>query len=290
MRVLIAGCGYVGLPLGAELARRGHEVFGLRRSGAADSALLAEGIRPLQGDITRPEDLAALPSRYDWVVNCTASSGGGPEAYHALYLEGTRNLIDWLRPNPPAKFVYTSSTSVYGQMDGSIVHEDTPSAPTAETSRILIATEQLLLQSCRQEHFPAVILRVAGIYGPHRGHYYKQFVRNEARISGREGRWLNMIHRDDVVGAVIAALENGTPGRIYNVSDDEPVTQLVFFRWLAGILQVPIPAFASEHSDAVRKRGLTNKRVSNQRLKNELGYQLRYPTFREGCQAELGTW
>ena len=75
MRVLIVGCGYVGLPLGAELVRRGHEISGLRRSALAEAELKAAGITPLHADITRPETLARLPRDFDWVVNCSASGG-----------------------------------------------------------------------------------------------------------------------------------------------------------------------------------------------------------------------
>src|SRR5450432_67951 len=110
MKCLIIGCGYVGLPLGAELVRQGHEVFGLRRSAAAAIALKAAGIQPLIRDVTDPGTLANLPRNFDRVVNCVAA-GGDAENYRAVYLQGTRNLIDWLTPNTPEKFVYTSSTS-----------------------------------------------------------------------------------------------------------------------------------------------------------------------------------
>ena len=288
MRVLIIGCGYIGVPLGAELARLGHQVFGLRRTRVAEPLLSADGITPLNADITRPSDLATLPPHYDWIVNCVASSGGGADAYRSVYLEGTQNLLEWLRPNPPARFVYTSSTSVYGQTDGSLVDEESPAEPTTETARILVATEKLLLDTHQQERFPAIILRVAGIYGPDRGHYFKQFLRNEARISGQGDRLLNMIHRDDVVGALIAALKNGQPGTIYNAVDDEPVTQLAFFEWLAGRLGAPLPPFDSEEETTGRKRGVTHKKVSNKKLKTELRYEFKYPTFRQGYGAGTG--
>jgi nucleoside-diphosphate-sugar epimerase len=90
-----------------------------------------------------------------------------------------------------------------------------------------------------------------------------------------------------VAGAIIAALENGGAGEIYNAADDEPVTQLDFFRWLAGKLGKAMPPTVEE-AVAGRKRGVTNKKVSNRRLRDELGYQFRYPTFREGYSAELG--
>ena len=292
MRVLIVGCGYVGLPLGVELIRLGHEVFGLRRSASAESELKTAGIQPLFGDVTRPETLAKLPREFDWVVNCVAA-GGGTDDYRQVYLQGTRNLIEWLAPNSPKKFVYTSSTSVYGQTDGSQVKESSPTEPLAETAKILVETEKLLLgddgSRGRSPHqkFPAVILRVAGIYGPDRGHWFKQFLKDEARMEGDGSRFLNMIHRDDLIGCIIAALKSGRPGEVYNAADDEPVNQLHFFQWLAQSLDKPLPPSEPENPAENRKRGMTNKRVLNRRLKMELGYQFKYPNFRKGYTAEL---
>ena len=287
MRVLIVGCGYVGLPLGAELVKHGHEVFGLRRSPGAEAELRSAGIKPLAGDITKADSLIPLPASYDWVVNCVSASGGGAEEYREVYLQGTRNLIEWLGAAPPKKFVYTSSTSVYGQNDGSLVKESSPTEPAVETGKILVETERVLLEAVRARRFPAVILRLAGIYGPDRGYWFKQYLKNEARIEGNGERLLNMIHRDDVAGAIIAALTSGRPGEVYNVVDDEPVSQLHFFQWLSGPLGKELPPSVPEDPVAVRKRGVTNKKISNRRLKMELGYQFKYPTFRQGYTAEL---
>jgi nucleoside-diphosphate-sugar epimerase len=287
MRVLIVGCGYVGLPLGAELAKQGHEVFGLRRSTGTEDDFRSAGIKPLTADITKAEQLAQLPGGYDWVVNCVSASGGGEAEYREVYLQGTRNLVEWLGAAPPKKFVYTSSTSVYGQDDGSLVKENSSTEPAVETGKILVETEQVLLAAARERKFPAVILRVAGIYGPDRGYWFKQYLSNEARIEGNGARILNMIHRDDVAGTIIAALKSGRPGEIYNAVDDEPVSQLGFFQWLSGPLGKDLPPSAPENAEVVRKRGVTNKKVSNRRLKMELGYQFKYPTFRQGYTAEL---
>lgn len=333
-KCLIVGCGYVGLPLGAELVRQGHEVFGLRRS--ATDELRAAGIQPLCADITRPESLNQLPRQFDWVVNCAASAGGGAEDYRRLYLEGNRNLLAWLAGSPPKKYVFTSSTSVYGQTDGAVVTEKSPAEPMEETSKVLVETEDYLLtassgsrgRSPRQKQrtpklnapcgpeperqspdrlvsrlasphadpeigapvrrsFPAVILRVAGIYGPGRGHWFKQFLRGAARLEGDGARWLNMIHRDDVIGAIIAALERGTPGEIYNAADSEPVTQLKFFEWLAAELQRPLPPKMPADEPNWRKRGATNKRVNNAKLRAELKYEFKFPDFRTGYAAEI---
>jgi len=287
MRVLIVGCGYVGLPLGVELVKQGHEVFGLRRSAVAEADFNSAGINLLTADITKADQLARLPGGYDWVVNCVSSSGGGAEGYREVYLQGTRNLIEWLGAAPPKKFVYTSSTSVYGQNDGSLVKESSPTEPVVETGKVLVETERVLLDAVRERKFPAVILRLAGIYGPDRGHWFKQYLSDEARIEGSGARLLNMIHRDDAVGVILAALKSGRPGEVYNSVDDEPVSQLNFFQWLSGPLGKELPPSAPEDAEAGRKRGVTNKKVSNRRLKMELGYQFKYPTFRQGYTAEL---
>jgi nucleoside-diphosphate-sugar epimerase len=286
MRVLIVGCGYVGLPLGIELVRQGHAVSGLRRSVAAETELRRVGIQPLHADITRSETLAALPRDFDWVVNCTASGGGDAENYRQIYLEGNRNLLAWLAASPPKKFVYTSSTSVYAQNDGSLVTESSPAEPEAATAKILVETENLLLTEARK-NFPALILRIAGIYGPARGHAFKQYLRGEARIEGEGARWLNMIHRDDVIGTIIAALERGTPGEIYNAVDNEPVSQLHFFEWLAAELQKPLPPRVTADTEVWRKRGVTNKRISNAKLLEKLQYQFKFPDFRAGYATEI---
>lgn len=287
MRVLIVGCGYVGLPLGAELVKQGHEVFGLRRSAEGEAELIAAGLKPLVADITRPEDLAKLPGPFDWAVNTVSSSKGGEDEYRQVYLEGTRHLIGWLAPTAIKKFIYTSSTSVYGQTDGSLVKESSPTEPASATSRVLVETEKLLLDAAQARNFPAVILRVAGIYGPERGHLFQQYLRDEARIAGKGDRIINMIHRDDLVTAIITALKSGRPGEVYNAADDEPVTQVHFFKWLSEVLGKWMPPFATEEENAARKRGLTNKKISNRKLKMELGVALKYPTFRQGYTAEM---
>jgi nucleoside-diphosphate-sugar epimerase len=345
-KCLIVGCGYVGLPLGAELARQGHEVFGLRRSALAETELKSAGITPLHADVTQPETLMKLPRDFDWVVNCAAPGGGTADDYRKTYLEGNRNLIAWLADSPPKRFVYTSSTSVYGQNDGSVVMEKSPVEPVAETAKVLVETEKFLqassfpltpalspgerekrpqlsgeveTASCstadeltghRQRlsphpggegqgegrgaanrsaaiHFPAVILRVAGIYGPGRGHWFKQLLRGEARLEGDGSRWLNMIHRDDLIGVIIAALERGVPGEIYNAADNEPVTQLELFKWLAEKLNRPMPPKIPADAELWRQRGVTNKRVSNAKLRAELKYEFRFPDFRAGYAAEI---
>lgn len=263
MRVLILGAGYVGQPLAAELGSQGHKVCAVGRHSGVD--------------ITNVADLKKLGRDWDWVVNTVSSSKGGLDDYSRVFLDGTRNIIEWLCGASIDKYVYTSSTSVYGQTDGSVVDETSPTEPKSETSKVLVDTEQLL------RGFPAIILRLAGIYGPERGHLFRQYLSGKATMTGDGSRYLNMIHRDDVVRAIVAALERGGPGEIYNVSDDEPVTQLEFFQWLSKTLNRPMPPFAPEPISL--KRGITNKRVSNRKLRQELRCELAYPNYRVGYSA-----
>jgi nucleoside-diphosphate-sugar epimerase len=301
MRVLIVGCGYVGLALGVKLKAEGHEVFGLRRSPESETALRTAGIHPLCGDITQPHSLSALQHPFDWVVHCASAGGGGLEAYRRVYLEGTRNLLARLAATPGSssaghtqrtstapRLIYTSSTGVYGQDDGSWVTERSATEPATDTSKVLVEAEEVLLDACRDAGFPAIILRLAGIYGPGRGYWFNQFLNQQARMDGDGSRFLNMIHREDVAGAIMAALERGRPGEVYNVVDDEPVAQRDLFRWLADTLHQPMPPSASRDA-SLRKRGATNKRVSNRKLRECLGYRMRFPTFRDGFEALLGS-
>jgi nucleoside-diphosphate-sugar epimerase len=287
MRVLVVGCGYVGLPLAGELVRAGHEVFGVNRSPEKAAQLRALGIEPLTADIAQRAALDALPRSFDWAVNTVSSGKGGLNDYERVFLEGTRHLVDWLAATPLKKYVHAGSTSVYAQTDGSLVKETSSAQPATEMGLVLAETEQVLLRAFRDRKFPAVLLRVAGIYGPGRGHLFLQYLKDEARIAGKGLRLLNMIHRDDVVGAIIASLKNGRPGEIYNVVDDEPVPQIHFFRWLSETLGKNMPPFSDDDAGPPRKRVLTHKKVSNRRLRMELGCPLRYPTFRQGYTAEI---
>ena len=165
--------------------------------------------------------------------------------------------------------------------------ESAPTEPGTETGRLLVATEQLVLEAARLGSVPGRVLRVAGIYGPGRGHLFQQFLKDEARLQGDGSRWINMIHRDDVAGALIAALTRGRAGELYNAVDDEPVSQLGFLAWLADRLNRPLPPQATPEEAAGRKRGFTHKRVSNRKLRTETDWVPRYPTFREGYSGDV---
>ena len=272
MRILIVGCGYVGLPLGVALREAGHEVHGVRRGDGEEMA--AAGIVGHAVDVTCREQLNDLPRGFDRVVLSVSSGRGSVEAHREVFVEGTRNILEWLEGE--ISVVFTSSTGVYGQVDGEEVDENAVTEPAGETGRALLEAEGMVRNA------GGIVLRVSGIYGPGRGFLYRQFLNGEATMVGDGGRWLNMVHRDDVVGGLVAALELVKGGGVFNLTDDEPVRERDFFDWLAGALGRELPPAGEARK---RKRAMTSKRVMNAKLSG-LGWLPRYPTFREGY-AEL---
>lgn len=288
MRVLIAGCGYVGLALGDRLRREGHEVFGIRRTREAAPSLRAAGIEPLTADLASPEQLARLPREWDAVVFCAAPSVGGEAAYRSVYLDGARCLLDWLESDPPRAFLFTGSTSVYGQLDGSVVTEESPTEDRGGTVGVLLATERLLLEAAGRG-FPALLLRVAGIYGPRRNRI-ASFLRGEVRLTGQGERLMNWVHRDDLVGAITAALASGRTNQIYNVSDGAPAREREFYGWLAAELGAALPP-ATDGADATqRRRALSDRQINSDKLRRDAGWRPVFPTFREGYAPLIADW
>jgi nucleoside-diphosphate-sugar epimerase len=284
---LIIGCGYLGVPLGQRLLRAGYEVCGMRRANEGDGELIGQGIRPLHADITKPAELAQIEANFGVVVNTVSSSRGSLEDYTAVYLGGTKNIFEWFASgSAPRIYIHTSSTSVYGQTDGSWVTEDSPAEGASPTSRVLVEAEKEALRAS-VAGFSAIVVRLSGIYGPGRGHLFRQYLRNEATLRGTGESWINMIHVQDAAAAIshlVSAVDPERLEKIYNLSDDEPVTHLDFFQWLSSELGKPLPPSAPV--DPNRKRGVTNKRVSNARLK-ETGFQFQYPNYRAGYAGEI---
>ena len=282
MDTAVIGCGYVGMRVAVKLAKQGHQVYGVRRFISDSASFDSAGIIPLSIDITQPNQLHRIPDSVRWIVNAVSSSRRGVDVYRKVYLEATQSLIHYLRHIQIQRYLHVSSTSVYGQTDGSQVDEDSERKPISSTSQILIEAENLLLRAHRQNLFPTIIARVSGIYGPGRGYLFHQYLRNEATIDGNGSRFLNMIHVEDLARALIRTLEIGTPGQAYNLTDSRPVTQREFLSWLATELETPLLPPASQKEQKQRKRPITSKRVSNQRLLNELGFHFQFPTYLEG--------
>ena len=169
--------------------------------------------------------------------------------------------------------LFTSSTSVYGQHDGSWVTEESQTQPARQTGRILLETEELVLG------LGGIVARLAGIYGPGRSALLTKFLAGKAIVKPRNDRFVNQVHRDDIAAALFLLLNRpASTGEIYNVVDDQPILQSECYRWLAGELNRPVPPLGS--STPTSKRGLTNKRVSNAKLR-AIGWTPQYPTFAE---------
>ena len=281
MRTLIIGCGYVGEALGQRLIALGHTVTGVRRESADNDRLAKLGIRPLNLDITQSDSLDALAEPFDHIVVAVSSSRGGREAHQRVFGAGIVNVCAWLKTHTARSVVFISSTSVYRQTEGEWVDEKSHTAMDTATSKTLRNAEDQIASVVS----PVTILRSSGIYGPGRGYLFQQFMNGAATIEGTGERFLNMVHRDDLAKAIIRSFDGN--GGTFNITDDEPVSQLNFFEWLSERTNRPLPPFAPEPDPSTRKRGITNKRVSNKRFKEALGFEYTHPTFREGLETEL---
>jgi nucleoside-diphosphate-sugar epimerase len=266
---LVIGCGYLGAQLLRELTRTGWQASGITLSESSAEALKKEGLQVLALDL-RDSNLHILTRNHPAVIiHCASSGKAGPAAYREIFLETTRRLIK------EANFkhlIFTSSTSVYAQTDGSVVTETDLAEPERETGQILRETEEIVLAS------RGTVLRLGGIYGPRRCVPLQKLLSGEAAIEGRGERIMNSIHQADAVSAFCLAAEQDLAG-IFNVVDDTPVTQLEWYQWVCGQLGQPLPSLVPR--DLNRKRGWTSKKVSNRKLRG-LGWALRYPSFREG--------
>jgi mutator protein MutT len=268
-RVLVAGCGFVGLATARLLLSADWDVTGCTHSHESALALAAEPFPVLACDIANPAQVAQTLGPMhglDAVVHCASSSKGGVDVYREVYLRGAQILCGELAPR---HIVFTSSTSVYAQTGGEWVDEQSAAEPPRETGRVLLETESWVLG-----HGGAVA-RLAGIYGPGRSVLLRKFFSGEAVIEGDGRRWLNQIHRDDAAAAIVQIVQSRLPG-LFNVSDDSPISQIELYSRLAESFSISLPP--SGPIDVNRKRGWTHKRVRNGRLRS-LGWAPKYASF-----------
>jgi nucleoside-diphosphate-sugar epimerase len=277
-RTLIIGCGYIGLPLARELVARGEAVTGWVRSAKSAEELGDEGLaRVITGSVAEESCWHGVTEKFDAVVHGASSGGGGAAAYREVYLEGVRQMN---RHQPQARRIFVSSTSVYGQTDGAWIDESSLAQPASPTSQILREAEEESLNA------NAIVVRAAGIYGPGRAMLFEKFRRGDAVIEGDGTRWINQVHQDDLVTALAHLLDAGIPGQIYNAADDTPVMLCDYYAWCSETLHLPLPAHGPV--DPNRKRGLTNKRISNRKLR-ATGWEPRFPDFKKGLAGGLGS-
>jgi nucleoside-diphosphate-sugar epimerase len=275
-RILIAGCGYVGEATANLFHSAGWNVEGWVHSKESAARLSAKPYSLHVIDVSQRGDVAKRPEAFDAVIHCASSRGGDAEVYREIYLNGGRHLLETF---PQAKILFTSSTSVYAQRDGSRVTEESETKPLRETSRILLEVEKLVLDK------GGIVVRLAGIYGPQRSALLSKFLNGTATIDPNNDRFVNQVHRDDIASALFLLLNRAqTSAQIYNVVDDQPLLQSECYHWLAQRLNRPLPP--TRKSEQPRKRGDTNKRVSNAKL-HQIGWTPDYPTFRDAMEKSI---
>lgn len=245
------------------------------------AALIAEGLTAID-----PHDGAALSAALSDATTVLVTSAPDTHGCPGLRaLASTAAASDaW-----PDWIGYISSTAVYGDRNGGWVFEDDAlNAATLEGAR-RVRAEADWLDAGRGMGLTVQIFRLPGIYGPGRS-VADRLHDGTARLVKKPGQVFNRIHVEDVVGGLFASMDQPRPGRIYNLVDDEPAPADIVMTWTAQRLGLPLPPEVAlsdpSVSDAMRRFYLDNKRISNARAKAELGWRLKYPTYREGL-AEL---
>jgi nucleoside-diphosphate-sugar epimerase len=276
-RILIAGCGYVGEATADLFHSAGWNVEGWVHSKQSAMRLSVKPYSTRVIDVSQRGDVAKRAAAFDAVIHCVSSGGGDAEAYRQIYLNGARHLLETF---PQAKILFTSSTSVYAQRDGPWVTEESETKPLRQTTRILLEVENLILEK------GGIVARLAGIYGPQRSALLSKFLNGTAAIDPLNDRFVNQVHRDDISSALFLLLNRRaqTSTQIYNVVDDQPLLQSECYGWLAERLNRPLPP--TTRSEQPRKRGDTNKRVSNAKL-HHVGWTPNYPTFRDAMEKSI---
>lgn len=285
MKLFCFGLGYSSMALVRALKADGWRVAGTVRSPEKQETLRAEG------------------------VDAFVFDGMGPMSDGESALSGVTHLLDSIPPHDdvPAPALawhgtdiariedlewagYLSTTGVYGDHGGAWVDEDTPPAPNLERSRRRFEAEQLWLIMAERYALPVHIFRLAGIYGPGRG-VLNQVRQGRAKRIVKPGQVFSRIHADDIVQVLRASMSAPCPSRIYNLCDDDPEAPDKVVAYACALLGMPAPpevAFEdAELSDMAKSFYADNKRVSNSRIKEELGVKLRHPSYRDGIAADL---
>jgi nucleoside-diphosphate-sugar epimerase len=287
--LLVVGCGYVGERLARAQQSRRH-VLALVRSASHATDLRGKGIRALRYDLDEagsglepPLAAAAHGAAVVYLVPPPEDGTSDPR------LEG---FLAWLEGATPAVIVYISTTGVYGDAGGALVDEQTPVAPSNPRAQRRVAAESSVTRRCAHRNVRCVVLRVPGIYGPQRLPL-ERLARGEPTIRPEEAGPGNRIHVDDLVAAIVAAVERVDARGVYNVTDGDPSSTTVYLQELAQAAGLPPPELVSRAEAASRiSPGMLaflrdSRRVDNRRMVAELGVQLRHPSLRSGIEASL---
>lgn len=284
-RVLIVGCGDIGMRV-AQLERAaGNQVAGVVRGETKGEWLRANGVTPLLADLDDPATLSGLPTAGAVVYYLAPPPGGGlsdPRArnFCAAVASGER----------PSKLVYVSTSGVYGDCGDALVTEQTPVNPQTSRARRRVDAEQTLLAWGAGCGVPVVVLRVTGIYGPGRLPV-SRLLAGHPVLREEESPSTNRIHADDLAQVCLAAAAKAPHGEVFNVCDGEGGTMSQYFFAVADALELPRPAAISmEEAKTVMNPLMLSylnesRRMSNGKLLKQLGITLRYPTLTAGLQA-----
>ncbi|NII12006.1 NAD-dependent epimerase/dehydratase family protein [Oleiagrimonas sp. C23AA] len=271
-RVLIAGCGDVGLRVAQRLMARGERVLGLRRHVPQ-----AAGVPMLAADLSDVDSLRALPDDIDQVVYLPTPGAREPAAYRAVFVDGLGHLLDALSAQRVRRWVWVSSSAVYGDHAGGWVDETTPTAPPGFNGQVLLEGERLLAERLGQR---AVVLRLAGLYGPGRAGLIERIAQGRAKAVREPAHWANRMHVDDAAAAIVHLLDLADPHALYLGVDDTPLPIDVLYARIAQCLGVAVPA------EGPAPAGVGSKRLSNARLRAS-GFVPRWPDAREGYAAQI---
>ena len=272
-RVLVAGCGDVGLRVAKRLLARGDAVWALRRRPPPSDE---SGIQWLSGDLTDAGSLRALPGGITQLVYLPTPDRRDEAAYRATFVDGLRHVMAALDGATLQRVLFVSSSAVYGDHDGGWVDEATPVAPYGFNGRVLLEAEQwLATQPVR-----SITLRLAGLYGPGQLHLLDRLRAGQVRVPRQATHWANRIHTDDAAAAIVHLLQLDDPLQLYLGADDTPLPLDVLYDALAKLIGVDPPL------DGPPPAGIGSKRLSNARLRAS-GFVPRWPDSREGYAAAL---
>ena len=285
-RIFIFGLGYTAQALARNLASAGWRIAGTTRDAAARQAMIEAGWEVFPFDEGQPlADFAAVLAGTTHLLSSVppATTGDPVITAHGGDMASMTGL-QWAG--------YLSTTGVYGDRQGGEVDESSERIPASERGRRRVMAEDSWLDLWRTHGIPVHVFRLAGIYGP--GRNALETVRQgQARRIRRPGQVFGRIHLDDIVQTLMASIDRPNPGTAYNLADDEsapPDEVIAYACELLGIEPPPLQAF-DDVKGSLSPMALSfygeNKRVSNRRIKEELGISLKWPTYREGLKGLL---
>lgn len=279
------GLGYTAGFLARELAAAGWRIAGTSRDAASASRLAMAGVEMHVFTRGAPvaDPAAALADTTHLLVSVPPDEKGDPVAAEHGRDIAALGSLRWLG--------YLSTTGVYGDRGGAWVDESSALMPSGERGRRRAAAEAAWLDLHRRFGLPVHIFRLAGIYGPGRSALDAVRAGRAQRID-KPGQVFSRIHVADIVAALRASMARPAPGAVYNVCDDDPAPPeavIAFACKLLGVAPPPLVPFdQAALSPMARSFYDDNKRVSNRRIKEELGVRLRYPSYKDGLKALLG--